>query len=56
MAGIQIQNWDSKLDERESNSFVALYRSYFDKSTLKSPRRKTVLCSFANFSNSGLRY
>ena len=44
------------LDDRESrNSFVALCCSYFNISTLKSPRRKTVFCSLASFSKSGLR-
>ena len=44
------------LDDRESrNSFVALCCSYFNKSTLKSPRRKTVFCSFTNLPNSELR-
>ena len=45
------------LDDRESkNAFVALCCSFFNKSALKSSRRKTVFCSFANFSNRGLRY
>ena len=49
--------WDKNiLNDRESrNSFVALFCSYFNKSTLKSQRRKIVFCSFANFSNTGFK-
>ena len=49
--------WDKNiLSDRESrNSFVALFCSYFNKSTLKSQRRKIVFCSFANFSNTGFK-
>ena len=44
------------LDDRESrNPLVAVFWSYFNKSTLKSPRSKTVFCPLASFSKSGLR-
>ena len=45
-----------KWDERESRySLVALSRSYFNRSTLKSPRRYTVLFSFESLSSNKLR-
>ena len=43
-------------DEKEpKNPLVGLYFSYSNKSMLKSPRRKTVFFSIANFSKRLLR-
>ena len=44
------------LDDRESrNSLVALCCLYFNKLTLKSPRKETAFCSLASVFKSELR-